>query len=148
MTGARATRRVTVAATDLPLRPGAGAAPPLVLRHGVGSNAASWGAMLAVLDPRMEAMAWDAPGYGNSTPLTAAWPRAAAYATRLEAAMAAVRPAGYAQAVRALGSGNLLADAPHIRAPTLVAVGAKDVVTSPCQYVSLGHYWSVRPSQR
>lgn len=46
-------------------------------------------------------------------------------------AMAAVNLAGYAQAVRALGAGDLLADAARIQAPTLVAVGAEDVVTPP-----------------
>jgi pimeloyl-ACP methyl ester carboxylesterase len=49
----------------------------------------------------------------------------------VEAAMAQVDPAGYAQAVRALGAGHLLADASAIAAPTLVAVGAADVITPP-----------------
>ena len=49
----------------------------------------------------------------------------------VQRAMAAVRPAGYAQAVRALGAGDLLADAARIAAPALVAVGAQDVVTPP-----------------
>lgn len=46
-------------------------------------------------------------------------------------AMAAVNPAGYAQAVRALGAGDLIGDASQIVAPTIVAVGAQDVVTPP-----------------
>ena len=46
-------------------------------------------------------------------------------------AMAAVNPAGYAQAVRALGAGDLLADAARIDLPALVAIGAQDVVTLP-----------------
>lgn len=45
--------------------------------------------------------------------------------------MAAVNPGGYAQAVRALGAGDLLADATKIRLPALVATGAEDVVTPP-----------------
>lgn len=44
-------------------------------------------------------------------------------------AMAAVDPVGYMQAARALGAGDLLADAPALSMPTLVAVGAHDVVT-------------------
>ena len=36
-----------------------------------------------------------------------------------------------AQAVQALGRGDLLADARHIKAPTLVAVGAQDIITPP-----------------
>jgi pimeloyl-ACP methyl ester carboxylesterase len=46
-------------------------------------------------------------------------------------AMAALNPPGYAQAVHALGAGDLLADAARIKAPTVVAVGIEDVVTPP-----------------
>lgn len=49
----------------------------------------------------------------------------------VQRAMAALHPAGYAQAVHALGAGDLLADAARITAPTLVAVGAEDLVTPP-----------------
>jgi pimeloyl-ACP methyl ester carboxylesterase len=51
--------------------------------------------------------------------------------------MAAVRPAGYAQAVRALAAGDLVADAARIAAPTLIAVGAEDRVTPPAQATSI-----------
>jgi pimeloyl-ACP methyl ester carboxylesterase len=57
--------------------------------------------------------------------------------------MASVNPAGYAQAVSALGAGDLIADAARIDAPTLVAVGAQDVVTPPANaraaYDALAH---------
>lgn len=46
-------------------------------------------------------------------------------------AMAAVDPVGYMQAARALGAGDLLADAANLSMDTLVAVGAQDVVTPP-----------------
>jgi pimeloyl-ACP methyl ester carboxylesterase len=46
-------------------------------------------------------------------------------------AMAAVNQAGYAKAVHALGAGDLIADLARIPAPTLIAVGAEDVVTPP-----------------
>jgi pimeloyl-ACP methyl ester carboxylesterase len=46
-------------------------------------------------------------------------------------AMALVKPEGYAQAVRALGASDLLADAARIARPALVACGAQDVVTPP-----------------
>ena len=49
----------------------------------------------------------------------------------VQQAMAALNLAGYAQAVHALGAGNLLADAASIAAPTLVATGTEDVVTPP-----------------
>lgn len=45
--------------------------------------------------------------------------------------MAAVNPAGYAQAVHALGAGDLLADAARLPMPVLVATGLEDVVTPP-----------------
>ena len=49
----------------------------------------------------------------------------------VQRAMAGLRPDGYAQAVRALGAGDLVADAPRISAATLVGVGELDVVTPP-----------------
>jgi pimeloyl-ACP methyl ester carboxylesterase len=49
----------------------------------------------------------------------------------VERAMAAVDPGGYAQAVHALGAGDLLTDARQIHAPALVAVGAEDPITPP-----------------
>lgn len=219
--------RETVAGTALLRRPGTDRSSVLVLLHGIGSNAASWEKVLAALDPRIEAVAWDAPGYGASAPLGPTAPRPADYAARLREvldamtvsritlaghslgalfassfaagspervsalallspalgyriaaghrlperlqaridelnrlgaeefaasrskrlvyrpedkpevlagvrrAMAAVHAAGYAQAVRALGAGDLLADAPRILAPAIVAVGTQDVVTPP-----------------
>lgn len=49
----------------------------------------------------------------------------------VQRAMAAVHPAGYRQAVRALGAGDLIADIARVSAPALVAVGSKDVITPP-----------------
>ena len=49
----------------------------------------------------------------------------------VEQAMGAVHPAGYIQAVRALGAGRLLTDAALIAAPAIVAVGAQDQITPP-----------------
>ncbi|HEX2492263.1 MAG TPA: alpha/beta fold hydrolase, partial [Steroidobacter sp.] len=49
----------------------------------------------------------------------------------VEKAMSSVDTEGYIQAVRALGTGDLLADAARVFAPSLVAVGAQDVVTPP-----------------
>jgi pimeloyl-ACP methyl ester carboxylesterase len=48
----------------------------------------------------------------------------------VRAAMAQVNLAGYAQAVHALGAGDLLRDAPRLP-PALVACGEQDVVTPP-----------------
>ena len=45
----------------------AGAGPPLVLLHGIGSNSRSWREQLAVLSSDFKVIAWDAPGYGRSS---------------------------------------------------------------------------------
>ncbi len=52
-------------------------------------------------------------------------------AAAVQSAMAAVNPAGYAQAVHALGAGHLVADVAKVSMPTLVAVGSDDVITPP-----------------
>jgi pimeloyl-ACP methyl ester carboxylesterase len=202
-------------------------APALVLLHGIGSNAQSFAALMQTLPASIDVIAWNAPGYDASDPLTiasphprdyaavlaqlldalhlrsivlaghslgalfaasfAAWypdrvsaqalispalgyrvepgaplPRAvqerideirtlgppafsAKRASRLvhdpehrpqvvaavERAMSSVHTDGYIQAVRALGAGDLLSDAARIKAPALVAVGARDVITPP-----------------
>ena len=58
-------------------------------------------------------------------------------------AMAALHRDGYVQAVHALGAGDLVTDAAAIAAPTVVAVGAQDVVTPPASarlvYAALKH---------
>ena len=61
----------------------AGTGSPLVLLHGIGSNAASWRDQITGLADLRHVLAWDAPGYGASTPLAAARPNAADYADRL-----------------------------------------------------------------
>jgi len=55
----------------------------LVLLHGISSGAASWlGVALAMqrLRPEVRVLAWDAPGYGDSSPLPQARPSDADYA--------------------------------------------------------------------
>jgi pimeloyl-ACP methyl ester carboxylesterase len=60
-----------------------GAGPVVVCLHGIGSGAASWLETAALLVPAARVIAWDAPGYGASTPLTMTAPRATDYAQRL-----------------------------------------------------------------
>ncbi|SMH38253.1 alpha/beta fold hydrolase [Maritimibacter sp. HL-12] len=62
-------------------RPGAGAA--LVLLHGIGSRAASFTSLLSELAPETRVIAWNAPGYGASRPLSEPWPEANDYAAAL-----------------------------------------------------------------
>src|SRR5262245_46878990 len=65
-------------------------APAVVLLHGIGSGAGSWLEVALALAPSARVIAWDAPGYGASTPLAPARPRAADYAARLNALLAAL----------------------------------------------------------
>lgn len=216
-----------VAGIDVLRRAGSHNGLPIVLLHGVGSNASSFTPLMEALDPSLDVYAWDAPGYGASQPLAMRSPHPSDYATalsstldalelgrtvlvghslgalfagsfaaahpervaalamlspalgyrvptggvlppnvqsriddlerlgpeafaasraarlvynpdtkpevlaRTRSAMAALNQDGYAQAVRALGHGDLMADAARIAAPTCVAVGAEDVVTPP-----------------
>lgn len=63
---------------------GMAAAVTHVLLHGIGSASGSWVRQLqAAQHLRLRVLAWDAPGYGDSDPVTADWPRADAYAERL-----------------------------------------------------------------
>lgn len=57
--------------------------PQVVLLHGISSGAASWAACAAALAAQARVMAWDAPGYGVSTPLSVSAPDAMAYAQQL-----------------------------------------------------------------
>jgi pimeloyl-ACP methyl ester carboxylesterase len=57
---------------------------PLVLVHGIGSNAQSFAAMMTRLAATRPVLAWDAPGYGASSPLAGDWPSPDDYAAALE----------------------------------------------------------------
>jgi pimeloyl-ACP methyl ester carboxylesterase len=214
-------------------RAGHGGSYPLVLLHGIGSNASSFMPVMNALPAKIDVIAWNAPGYAASLPLADKSPSPRDYATALlrlldaiglkkivlcghslgalfagsfaarypervaglalmspalgyrvqpgeplppavqarideikavdldsfaakraarlvhapqrkpqvlaavHTAMAALDPDGYIQAVRALGAGDLLADAAAIAAPTIVAVGAEDVITPPANARSL-----------
>ncbi|TLX54968.1 alpha/beta hydrolase [Stutzerimonas nosocomialis] len=61
-----------------------GQGPTVVLLHGIGSGAASWLQVARQLSGQARVIAWDAPGYGRSSPLAEARPRAESYARRLE----------------------------------------------------------------
>jgi pimeloyl-ACP methyl ester carboxylesterase len=57
-----------------------GAGPALVLLHGIGSAAQSWKGQLAALSGRYRVVAWDAPGYGQSSALSEPEPGPSRYA--------------------------------------------------------------------
>lgn len=64
--------------------------PVVVLLHGISSGAASWLQCALKLEPYARVIAWNAPGYGRSTPLAMARPKAADYALRLQQMLAAL----------------------------------------------------------
>lgn len=47
----------------------AGGAPPIVFLHGIGSDSILWQAQIDAMQPHRRAIAWNAPGYGQSAPL-------------------------------------------------------------------------------
>ncbi len=61
---------------------GDAAAVTHVLLHGIGSASGSWVRQLDAA-AKQRVLAWDAPGYGGSTPVKTDWPRADDYAERL-----------------------------------------------------------------
>ena len=80
------TALVSVAGGDIEYRhagarPGSG--PTLVLLHGIGSASASWLAQLQQLANGRSVLAWNAPGYGASSPLPQETPAAADYGKRV-----------------------------------------------------------------
>lgn len=70
---------------------GTAAAPgqAIVLLHGISSGAASWLHVALTLATQHRVLAWDAPGYGDSTPLAQPAPTAQDYAQRLDEVLAA-----------------------------------------------------------
>ncbi|MFS8974039.1 alpha/beta hydrolase [Cupriavidus necator] len=76
-------------------RSGGTGGPVIVLMHGISSGAASWLPCASLLAAQARVIAWDAPGYGNSTPLAQPRPLAADYAMRLAGLLQAlgVQPA-------------------------------------------------------
>jgi pimeloyl-ACP methyl ester carboxylesterase len=65
-------------------------APPIVLLHGIGSSSAGYRAQLAALAMHHRVIAWDAPGYGLSSPFAIATPSVADYAEAVMAMMTAL----------------------------------------------------------
>lgn len=62
----------------------AGQGPALVLLHGIGSGAMAWAGQLEAFAHSHRVIAWDAPGYGESAPLSQAQPMAVDYADALD----------------------------------------------------------------
>lgn len=67
-----------------------GDGPVLVLLHGIGSGSGSWFHQLHGLAGRFRMVAWDAPGYGRTTPVAPETPDASDYAAALHAFLTAL----------------------------------------------------------
>ncbi len=82
-----ATARVTTPAGEVAFRQaGLGShGVTHVLLHGIGSGSASWLMQLeaAAVNPHARVLAWEAPGYGHSSPVAPLQPDAGDYASRL-----------------------------------------------------------------
>ena len=65
-------------------------APTIVLLHGIGSSSAGYRAQFAALSTSHRVIAWDAPGYGQSSPFAIRMPAAADYADVLMALLSAL----------------------------------------------------------
>jgi pimeloyl-ACP methyl ester carboxylesterase len=65
-------------------------APAIVLLHGMGSSSAGYRAQLAALSKNHRVIAWDAPGYGQSSPFAINAPAATDYADALADLMSAL----------------------------------------------------------
>ncbi len=61
---------------------------PVVLLHGISGNAHSFEPLMRALVGRHSSIAWNAPGYGASQPLTVKWPEASHYAKALKKLLA------------------------------------------------------------
>ncbi len=81
-----ATPRGTI---NLLVRAGVGARRTIVFLHGIGSNATSFQSLLEAMPPGLNHYAWNAPGYGTSTPLAEPWPLPIDYAAALHDLLAA-----------------------------------------------------------
>lgn len=83
----------------------AGAGAPVVLLHGISSGAASWAPQLdGLASADLRVVAWDAPGYGDSTALGTQAPSAADYARALGAWVDALGLARFTLVGHSLGA--------------------------------------------
>jgi pimeloyl-ACP methyl ester carboxylesterase len=92
---------------------------PIVFLHGIGSGAASWVQQFEALGGARRVLAWDAPGYGASTPVASASPVAADYARVLADWLDALQIARCALVGHSLGA--IMAGAFAVAHPERVA---------------------------
>lgn len=81
-----------------------GGSVPIVLLHGIGSQARSFVPLMEAFDRTFSLLAWDAPGYGGSPPLAVDWPDASDYAVALNRLLAHLRIARFVLVGQSLGA--------------------------------------------
>ncbi|MFT4242707.1 MAG: alpha/beta hydrolase [Acidovorax sp.] len=108
-----------------------GQGPVLVCLHGIGSGAASWLDVAQQLAGRARVIAWDAPGYGDSTSVVPSAPWAVAYADRLRMLLDALQIERCVLVGHSLGA--LMAGAAARRGSTLAPRIARLVLMSPAR---------------
>jgi pimeloyl-ACP methyl ester carboxylesterase len=77
-------QRLVVDGIDIVRRGGTMDRTPVMLLHGIGSNAGSFEPLIACLAHDHAVIAWDCPGYGRSAPLAVNWPLAQDYSEALK----------------------------------------------------------------
>lgn len=108
-------------------RSGGSQGPVVLLLHGISSGAASWLPCASLLAAHARVIAWDAPGYGASSPLAEKARRAADYAVRLQGLVRALdlRPAVIVgHSLGALMAAAYLAQAEPDRRPARVLLAS------------------------
>ena len=124
-----AARRVAIGGEAVVSVRECGAGPVIVCLHGIGSGAASWLDTALLLQQDARLIAWDAPGYGDSTPLASAAPTAADYAARLHALLDALEVESCVLVGHSLGA--LTAASAARQGSTLASRIARLVLISP-----------------
>jgi pimeloyl-ACP methyl ester carboxylesterase len=113
---------------------GAGSGLPLLLLHGIGSNARLWAGQFGPLGRTRRTIAWNAPGYKGSDPLPLDWPTPAHYAeaaVRLLDHLAIDRCVVVGQSLGAVMAVGLEAVAPDRVAALVLASPAAGYAVSP-----------------
>ncbi|CAM5360160.1 alpha/beta fold hydrolase [Eoetvoesiella caeni] len=81
-------RQVSLGTDNISFRECGQGPQTVLLLHGISSGAASWAQCARILGEHARVIAWNAPGYGASSPLPMAVPSARDYARRLDAMLA------------------------------------------------------------
>jgi pimeloyl-ACP methyl ester carboxylesterase len=113
---------------------GGGAALPLVLLHGIGSNSLSWAGQFAGFAGERHVVAWNAPGYPGSDNLAPLWPSARDYGAVLTALLdhlGIVRCALIGQSLGAIVAAAVAVEAPHRVAALMLASPASGYASQP-----------------